>query len=685
MLLCSKRRATLSGNFAWEKSQLLLIIQSVVSNTRQHFTVFIVSLLLCVGLVLQTAYAVPTTVSYQGVFKDKKGKPLNGTQVFTFSIYSVARGGSPLWTENQNISATAGNVTVLLGAVNPLKSELLTEGRYLGIRVNSDSEMIPRIVLNSSFFAMRAGIAESVANGSVGNDKLSPNAVNSEKIVDGTIVTTKLAANSVTTDKIANGAVTTEKLSADVQQKLAQTGTASVPAAVATLNVTEKLKVGKNSIYLGPTMTGGTDNSIYTDTSDLLVQSDTTKIFNTVINANNAGKVGIGTNTPKAKLEIWDTIKVSAPLANQSGSLGEGLFMHYDATLKQGEILVKDFATFTGYKTLQVIGNPIVLNHNMYSSPTYNVGIGTGTPKNKLDVAGSVAIGSGYAGVNIAPANGLLVEGDVGIGTNIPFTKLDVKSENSEVMRFTHSLGQLYFTGPTKNPQLPSSGASSTLVLQTLDKASDANTRLIFLNHKGEVNLSLESYSINESSSWNTMNSEAKAGLWFRYVGDGVMFVKDYPGGNRVYALTLDKDGRTSFGANVGIRTSPSASYSLNVAGNAYTTGNWGSSDIRWKKNVALVENALQKVSQLRGVSYEWKIDEYPNNGFTEGKQIGFLAQEVEPVLPELVSTDDKGYKAVAYDKMTAVLVEAVKELKAQNDALKTIVCKDHPTEVLCQ
>jgi hypothetical protein len=61
------------------------------------------------------------------------------------------------------------------------------------------------------------------------------------------------------------------------------------------------------------------------------------------------------------------------------------------------------------------------------------------------------------------------------------------------------------------------------------------------------------------------------------------------------------------------------------------------------------------------------------------------IAQEVESVLPDLVSTDTEGYKSLAYDKMTAVLVEAVKELKAQNDALKAIVCEDHPEKAICQ
>ncbi|MBW2354000.1 MAG: tail fiber domain-containing protein [Deltaproteobacteria bacterium] len=74
---------------------------------------------------------------------------------------------------------------------------------------------------------------------------------------------------------------------------------------------------------------------------------------------------------------------------------------------------------------------------------------------------------------------------------------------------------------------------------------------------------------------------------------------------------------------------------------------------------------------EVAGVSYEWKREEYPDWGFKDSRQIGLLAQDVERVIPELVSADETGYKAVSYNKLTAVLVEAVKELKAENERLR--------------
>ncbi|NVJ46943.1 MAG: tail fiber domain-containing protein, partial [Cytophagia bacterium] len=89
------------------------------------------------------------------------------------------------------------------------------------------------------------------------------------------------------------------------------------------------------------------------------------------------------------------------------------------------------------------------------------------------------------------------------------------------------------------------------------------------------------------------------------------------------------------------------------------------SSDARLKKNVTTLTSGLSMVNRLRGVRYNWKDESKPE------AKIGFIAQEVEEVLPELVKTREDGFKGINYAEMTAVLVEAVKELSAQVEALK--------------
>lgn len=98
-------------------------------------------------------------------------------------------------------------------------------------------------------------------------------------------------------------------------------------------------------------------------------------------------------------------------------------------------------------------------------------------------------------------------------------------------------------------------------------------------------------------------------------------------------------------------------------------------SDERMKKNIQHLTSSLTKVSMLEGVSFDWKTEEYTNRGLSDDKQIGLIAQEVEKVLPELVKTGSDGYKSLSYTKLTAVLVEAVKELrKEQSEAIKVLM-----------
>ncbi|MBC7527510.1 MAG: tail fiber domain-containing protein, partial [Chthonomonadaceae bacterium] len=135
-------------------------------------------------------------------------------------------------------------------------------------------------------------------------------------------------------------------------------------------------------------------------------------------------------------------------------------------------------------------------------------------------------------------------------------------------------------------------------------------------------------------------------------------------GGNGV--LGECNNGTQAYGV-WGKSTSGYAGYfsgKVNVTG-AFTN----TSDARYKKNIATFENALDVVMNLRGVTYDWRKTEFAAMNFSEGKQVGLIAQEVEKVLPELVITDGNGYKSVAYVNLIPVLVEAIKTMKSTHEA----------------
>lgn len=105
----------------------------------------------------------------------------------------------------------------------------------------------------------------------------------------------------------------------------------------------------------------------------------------------------------------------------------------------------------------------------------------------------------------------------------------------------------------------------------------------------------------------------------------------------------------------IGIGTS-TPSQVLEVAGNILANGNLIRSDKRWKTKIELISNALEKLDQINGYTYKWKV------GTDTTPQVGVIAQEIELVLPEAVKTDAEGYKSVDYGKLSALLIEAVKE-----------------------
>jgi hypothetical protein len=112
----------------------------------------------------------------------------------------------------------------------------------------------------------------------------------------------------------------------------------------------------------------------------------------------------------------------------------------------------------------------------------------------------------------------------------------------------------------------------------------------------------------------------------------------------------------------IGADSNPSVA--LHVTGEGYFTSNitaYYSSDITLKDNVRPIESAIFKVQQIRGVEFDWnekagKIEQ------EKGHDVGLIAQEVEKVLPEVIQIREDGIKAIAYEKVVPLLVEAIKE-----------------------
>ena len=101
----------------------------------------------------------------------------------------------------------------------------------------------------------------------------------------------------------------------------------------------------------------------------------------------------------------------------------------------------------------------------------------------------------------------------------------------------------------------------------------------------------------------------------------------------------------------------------------------FATSDKRLKCNIKPIENALCKVIGVTGNTFDWKEltkEEIQTIHGNTGRDVGVIAQEIEAILPEAVTTRDNGYKAVNYEKIVPLLIEAIKEQQKQIDELKS-------------
>jgi hypothetical protein len=156
--------------------------------------------------------------------------------------------------------------------------------------------------------------------------------------------------------------------------------------------------------------------------------------------------------------------------------------------------------------------------------------------------------------------------------------------------------------------------------------------------------------------------------------GNNNTIIGSYLGGGSLTSTIVLADGLGNIQLwATGSRVALSGSLSVGTIGTSTTVGRidasndivaFSTSDIRFKENIQPIENALYKVNQISGNTFDWKSDPELTilHGF-KGKDVGVIAQEIEAILPEIVTTKDSGYKGVKYEKIVPLLIEAIKEL----------------------
>ena len=220
-------------------------------------------------------------------------------------------------------------------------------------------------------------------------------------------------------------------------------------------------------------------------------------------------------------------------------------------------------------------------------------------------------------------------------------------------------------TGGTSQMRIDRSG--SVARIQNYDTGSAANISLAWDGGNVGINTTTPSTYLDVSNNGTNNN----AYITTRNTGingyrSGAIFTNSAAGGLSWYLVSTNNGDGDWGGGKFAISTNNAVGVYLN--GSTATT--WtGQSDIRLKDIDSEIENAIDKVNKLRGVRFTWKSDE------TKKMQVGLIAQEVKEVLPEAVDFDEtnEDYRmGVQYTDLIPLLVNAIKELSAQNQDLKS-------------
>jgi hypothetical protein len=319
---------------------------------------------------------------------------------------------------------------------------------------------------------------------------------------------------------------------------------------------------------------------------------------------------------------------------NGTGVIGEGAFGVFGNSTVAGGTGVRGSnasATGSGYGLSGVASSPqsggVWAVGGLYgvqavaeSSSGYGIwGSASSTSGTTYGIYGKVSSSAGFSGY--FKGGKFYVSGRIGIGTETPSAGLHLKG----------------------------AGFPESFMFLEADAAQDAGFRL----YEGGV------------AKWHIFNSSGAGGFQiYNNAGQTAIFCKQT--NSLVGINTTDPTQTLDVNGVARIRGMMTGVISTPVYRTSDGTLITGASDIRLKENIEYLQNSLEKVMQLNGVTFTWKAD--PN----KKRSIGFIAQEFEKVIPELVFTNESdGFKGINYAEVTAVLAEAIKELKAENDRLK--------------
>jgi hypothetical protein len=353
-----------------------------------------------------------------------------------------------------------------------------------------------------------------------------------------------------------------------------------------------RLKAGAIAFdtYTGFENASGVDGDFTTSNIRMYIKSD--------------GNVGIGTTTPSEVLHVVGKTFTTNQVLGYSNdtSNAPGFSWTDDSNTGMYHPATDALALVTGgVERLRVLS-------------TGNVGIGTTTPSNLLDVNGVIATPGGTSAFITASntPGDMLVKYYGGNG------------DRYGVGQYSSSIIRLFTSGVVTTGSIRLSSATN----DTRNGSGTFNDHLTIVSGSGNVGI-------------GTTTPSAK----------------------------LDVAGDVKLDGNVGIGTS-NPSYKLHTIGDIYASGDIiAFSDKRLKSNIQPISSPLDKIKLLKGYTYNRESTESTNK--ITSKYMGLIAQELENVIPEVISRDNDGFMSIAYGNLAGLFVEAIKELTTRIELLE--------------
>ena len=434
----------------------------------------------------------------------------------------------------------------------------------------------------------------------------------------------------------------------------------------------------------------------------------------------NDGNVGIGTDSPGSSLEVMKDggaiIRLHDPGDNSWKLKGDANFHIYDDSnsdyltiLNNGNIGINktlpvqrldiDAGTASG-------GLGLKSSSSSYTA-AFIANTGTGNAGIYLDASNGDFIGSDYAfvgqnnsldlelntgtsggGISFVPrgSNAMYIStgGLVGIGTINPQTNLEVATTTAT------AYGTIRLRGPGggkidfRNATYPvgqiSSNATGDMTFFTGDGSTASTSSKVTILSAGNVGIGMTGPTAtlqvdkisSEASIIKVTGSSAQIEIETESAGDATLYMRPNITGNKAAAFKMTagtvynwrwQDDAATPVVFMKLDQNPGT---LTVKGDVVAYGS--PSDERLKENIKPIESALDKVSKLQGVTFDWK----ESDSILDIKEdIGFIAQDVQKVVPELVRENEDGMLSMRHQGIAPILLEAIKELKAEIEDLK--------------